>query len=142
MLPINSPLRMLTGRPPRPHGHRPHGRFRRRRRRPSPSRVESECRRILPGVSRPLCVVATSEWPNRDRSLASRRRDLSTKPWTGHQVEKVFFFRRRKCGRNRRPNFKIGRRKETESAPAATQYIILASPISFHYQSKGGFLSL
>jgi hypothetical protein len=27
MLPINSPLRMLTGRPPRPHGHRPHGRI-------------------------------------------------------------------------------------------------------------------
>jgi hypothetical protein len=38
--------------------------------------------------------------------------------------------------------FKIGRRKETESAPAATQFIILASPISFHYQNKGGFLSL
>ena len=24
-------------------------------------------------------------------SLASRRRDLSTKPWTGHQVENFFF---------------------------------------------------
>jgi hypothetical protein len=24
-------------------------------------RVESECRRILPGLSRPLCVVATSD---------------------------------------------------------------------------------
>jgi hypothetical protein len=46
--------------------------LRRRRRRPSTSRVESECRRILPGLSRPLCVVATSEWPNRDRLTASQ----------------------------------------------------------------------
>jgi hypothetical protein len=35
-------------------------------------RVESECRRILPGLSRPLCVEATSEWPNRDRLTASQ----------------------------------------------------------------------
>jgi hypothetical protein len=35
-------------------------------------RVESECRQILPGLSRPLCVVATYEWPNRDRLTASQ----------------------------------------------------------------------
>jgi hypothetical protein len=43
-------------------------RLRRRR----PIQVESECRRILPGLSRPLCVVATSEWPNWDRLTASQ----------------------------------------------------------------------
>jgi hypothetical protein len=70
MLPINSPLRMLTGRPPRP------------RRRPSLVRVSSNS----------SWLISAPEWPNQPpHSLASRRRDLSTKPWTGHQVEKVFF---------------------------------------------------
>jgi hypothetical protein len=97
MLPINSPLRMLTGRPPRPHGHRPHGRF---------------------GV---VFVV-----------VARRRRDLSTKPWTGHQVKKVFFFFfcRRKCGRDRRPNFKIGRRKETVPCGRKLYYSIYMCALS------------
>jgi hypothetical protein len=87
--------------------HRPHGRF-----------VVVVVVGIFPGLSPSLCVVATSEWPNQDRltvvnpsnvvgstfvearrtgnppciDIASRRRDLSTKPWTGHQVKKKFLF--------------------------------------------------
>jgi hypothetical protein len=59
---------------------------------------------IFPGLTLFLCVIATSKWPNRERppsgqigtapriDIASCRSDLSTKPWTGHQVEKVSFF--------------------------------------------------
>jgi hypothetical protein len=73
--------------------HRPHGRF----------GVIVDVG-IFPGLSPFLCIVATSEWQNRERppsgqigtapciDIASCRRDLSTTPWTGHQVEKVSFF--------------------------------------------------
>jgi hypothetical protein len=79
-------------------------------------------------------------------SLASRRRDLSTKPWTGHQVEKVSFFADGNVVEIDAQIFDLG--EEVDRAKSVPRPCMSASdawraaPISFHFQSKGGFLSL
>jgi hypothetical protein len=70
-------------------------------------------------------------------SLTSRRRDLSTKPWTGHQVEKVSFFADGSVVEIDAQIFDLG-----EEVDRAKSDAWRAAPISSHYQSKGGFLSL
>jgi hypothetical protein len=42
---------------------------------------------------------------HKHRSLARRRRDISTKPWTGHQVEIVFFFSPKEMWSRSTPKF-------------------------------------